>query len=187
MKRYSGILSLGVIGLTSLLFVGSALSDQPVAKRESVPRVSLKVARDRAKLLHDVYASTLHVMHDRYFHGDRAVVPARAMEDVFSDMKREYQVEARWIAVNLRAMNIDHDPETAFEKKAADEIDSGKTEVESIKDGYYRRAVAIPLSGGCIHCHAGVSSRSTRKPLAGLVISIPFANRDELAEQVPAK
>ena len=38
---------------------------------EDVPRVSVAVARDRAKLLHEVYVATLHVMHDRYFHSGR--------------------------------------------------------------------------------------------------------------------
>jgi hypothetical protein len=204
-KSQSWLLSAGVISLASLLLVRSALSDEPTAdlrpanrkaggpkqtttpQRESIPRVSLEVARDRAKLLHEVYASTLDVMHRRYFHGDRAIVPARAMEDVFSDMKRQYHVEADWIAVTLKAMSIDHEPETAFEKKAAEEIKSGKIEVESIDAGYYRRAVAIPLTGGCISCHGGLFRQSTRKPFAGLVISIPVTGSDDLVEQVPAK
>ena len=82
-------------------------------------------------------------MHQRYFPGDRATVPARAMEDVFSEMKRQHQIEARWISATLRGMNIDHDPETPFDKHAAREIASGKTEVEQIRAGYYRRAVAV--------------------------------------------
>lgn len=205
MKSQSSLLSAGVIGLACLLLVQSVLSDEPTPdlrpdhqkaagpkqtttpQGESVPRVSLAVARDRAKLLHEVYASTLDVMHRRYFHGDRAVVPARAMEDVFSDIERQYHVEADWIAVTLKAMSIDHEPETAFEKKAAREIKSGKTEVESIEAGYYRRAVAIPLTGGCIGCHGGLFRQSTRKPFAGLVISIPVNPGDELVEQIPAK
>lgn len=186
-----------VTSLVSLLLIRSACSDEPSADPEpvtgktsvfktpqqaSIPRVSLEVARDRAKLLHDVYASTLDVMHRRYFHGDRATVPARAMEDVFSEMRREYSIEARWIAASLRAMNIDHDPETPFEKQAAREITSGKTEVEEVHSGYYRRAVAISLSGGCMNCHSGSLSQSTRKHFAGLVISIPVDDGNDSAE-----
>ncbi len=89
------------------------------AAKEEVPRVPLVVARDRAKLLHDVYASMLDVIHRRYFHADRAIVPARAMEDVFSDMERAAHIEARWIVANLKAMSVDHEPETPFEKQAA--------------------------------------------------------------------
>ena len=84
-------------------------------------------------------------------------------------------------------MSIDHDPETEFEKKAAREISSGKQEIESIEGGYYRRAAAIPLIGGCVGCHAGPFHQSTKKPLAGLVISIPITGSDELIEQDPEK
>ena len=197
MRSGSLFLLVGLTGLVSLMLIRSACSDEPSAAAESVtgktavlntppeasiPRVSLEVARDRAKLLHDVYASTLDVMHRRYFHGDRATVPARAMEDIFSDVRREYSIEARWIAASLRAMNIDHDPETPFEKQAAREITSGKTEVEEIHSGYYRRAVAISLSGGCMNCHSGSLSQSTRKHFAALVISIPIDVGSESAE-----
>ena len=120
-------------------------------------------------------------------HGDRAIVPARAMEDVFSDIKRQSDIEAHWIAVTLKAMSVNHDPETPFEKQAARDIKLGKTEVETVQAGYYRRAVAIPLSGGCISCHEGLIRQSTRKPFAGLVISIPVHSGDDSAEQAQAE
>ena len=138
--------------------------------------VSLAAARDRAKLLHHVYASSLEMMHRRYFHGERAAVPARAMEDVFTEVRQQSGVDARWIAVTLEAMSINHKPKTDFEKHATRELKSGKNEVDTIADGYYRRAVAIPLRGGCIHCHdRSIGQRFTR-PVAGLVISIPLKN-----------
>ena len=87
----------------SLLFVEA--SDEPASDAKAVstttkpadsespdhgvPRVSVAVARDRAQLMHGIYLATLHAMHDRYFHADRAIVPARAMEDVFSEMERQ--------------------------------------------------------------------------------------------------
>ena len=205
MKSQLRLLSASVICFSSLLLVRSALSDEPAAEprsnhqqtagltrttpRERRPagRVPLEVARDRAKLLHDVYVSTLGVMHRRYFHGDRAIVPARAMEDVFADMEHQYHVEANWISVSLRAMSIDHDPETEFEKMAAGEIKSGEKEVELIDAGFYRRAVAIPLTGGCVGCHSGMLRQSTRRLFAGLVISIPITGTDDLEEPIPAK
>lgn len=137
-------------------------------------RVSVAVARDRAKVMHDVYSATLGTLHHRYFHGDRATVPARAMEDVFAELKRNSKVESRWISVNTKAMSLDHDPKTDFEKRAAQEISDGKLEVEVVEDGYYRRVGAIPLGGGCLSCHEGLF-RSTAKVqrFAGLVISVP--------------
>lgn len=141
---------------------------------EEKDRVSVEVARDRAKLMHDIYSATLEVMHHRYFHREKSVVPARAMEDVFDEMKLNSKSEARWIAVNLRAMSIDHEPETEFEKHAVREIVAGKSDVETIEGGYLRRATVIPLHEGCISCHEGTFRQPTKTPkFAGLVISIP--------------
>lgn len=147
----------------------------PVASRvEEKNRIPVELARDRAKLMHDIYEATLDVMHHRYFHRDRAVVPARAMEDVFSKIKRESNVEARWISVNLKAMSVDHEPETEFEKIAARQIAAGKMEVDIVEEGFYRRAGAIPLSSGCVSCHSGLFKEATQSPkYAALVISVP--------------
>lgn len=151
---------------------GSAKS---VPKVEESKRVSVEVARDRAKVMHDIYEATLDVMHHRYFHRERSVVPARAMEDVFSEIKRQSHVDARWISVNLKAMSIDHEPASDFEKKAAREIADGKSELDVVEDGYYRRAGAIPLSSGCVSCHAGLFKEATQTPkYAALVISVPI-------------
>jgi hypothetical protein len=137
-------------------------------------RVTVEAARERAKLMHDIYAVTLEVMHDRYFHGDRAMVPARAMEDVFEEMQRHSETRARWISVNLKPMSLDHKPESEFEKRAASEISRGETTVEAVEDGYYRSATAIPLTSGCVSCHGGFFSKPSDKPkFAGLVISVP--------------
>lgn len=138
-------------------------------------RVSVEVARDRARMLHEVYASTLDVMHNRYFHGERAIVPARAMEDVFSQIQTVSKIEARWFAVNLKPMSVAHEARTPFEKTAASQLASGKTDVEIVEDGYYRRAVSIPLGSGCISCHGGFLMKPSSQPkFAGLVISIPI-------------
>lgn len=144
---------------------------------EETNRVTIEVARDRAKVMHSVYEATLDVMHHRYFHRERSVVPARAMEDVFSEMKRQLQIEARWISVNLKPMSIDHEPVSEFEKLAAREIADGKTELDLIEDGYYRRAGVIPLGSGCVSCHAGLFKEANRTPkYAALVISVPIAS-----------
>ena len=144
-------------------------------KVDEKSRVSLDVARDRAKLMHEIYNATLEVMHRRYFHGDRAVIPARAMEDVFSEMKRQTETEAHWISVSFKAMSIDHDPKNDFEIRAAKEIGQGNSEFEVIEDGYFRRAGAIRLTSGCIGCHGGLFKEQEKTPrYAALVISVPL-------------
>lgn len=146
-------------------------ADSKASKEEGFP---LEVARDRAKVMHDVYEATLEVMHHRYFHGNRATVPARAMQDIFSTIERQSKVKARWISVNMKPMSIDHEPETKFEKAAAKAIAKGKSHVDVVENGYYRRAGAIPLSLGCVGCHGGLSSGASTTPkFAGLVISVP--------------
>ncbi len=141
-------------------------------------RVSVAVARERAKLMHEIYSATLDVMHERYFRDERAIVPARALEDVFADIERQSNIKARWIAVNTRAMSISHEPKSEFEKRAAREIAGGKREVEAVEDGYFRRAGAIPLASGCVQCHIGFFKEPPKSPrFASLVISIPVADK----------
>lgn len=152
--------------------------NEPAEEAGDDERVSVAVARDRAKLLHQVYASTLRVMHQRYFHGDNAPVPARAMEDVFSEIAWRSKVEAKWISANLQPMGVNHEPRTDFEKQAAKEISAGKDDFETVEKGYYRRAGSIPLSSGCIKCHAGFLGTAPKTPrYAGLVISVPITEQ----------
>ncbi len=41
---------------------------------------------------------------------------------MFARIEKRSNVKSRWIAVNTPAMSINHEPETAFEKKAAEEL-----------------------------------------------------------------
>jgi len=158
-------------GLVGFMIVSILPAEEPPAKAEGV---AVEVARERAKMLHDVYEATLDVMHERYFHGDRAMVPARAMEDVFARMSRRSQVEARWIAVNTKAMSVGHEPQSEFEKQAAKELTAGQEEHELVEDGVYQRAAPIQLGDSCVACHTGFFSAQSKSPrLAGLVIRIP--------------
>lgn len=196
MHRYSSPLlwlQLGVMGTVALFT--ATFADEPAVRAnpseqnatdvakltepagDAIHPVSLAVARDRAKLLQDVYMSTLEVIHERYFHGDRVIVPARAMEAIFMDVKRHNHIDARWISVNLKAMSLDHEPQSEFEKFAATEIAKGAKEVERVEEGKYYRATAISLSGGCVTCHVSFSQQaSTSKKFAGLVLRIPIQN-----------
>jgi hypothetical protein len=146
---------------------------KPVEKPDDM-RVSVAVARDRAKLMHDIYSATLDAMHHRYFRREGAVLPARALEDVFKEIDGKTKIKARWIAVNTPAMSINHEPETAFEKKAAEALAEAKAEYATTEKGYYLRATPIPLGAGCVSCHTKFGATDDKKPrFAGLVISIP--------------
>jgi len=159
--------------------VSSQKQQHESSKLDKTEGFPLAVARDRAKVMHEVYEATLEVMHHRYFHGDRATVPARAMQDIFSTIERQSKMKARWISVNMKPMSIDHEPETEFEKTAAKAISKGKSHVDVVENGYYRRAGAIPLRSGCVGCHGGLSSGASTTPkFAGLVISVPLSENE---------
>jgi hypothetical protein len=142
--------------------------------------LSVEVARDRAFVMHNIYAATLDVLHHRYFHRDRAIIPARVMHDIFDEVERTSKTEARWISASMKAMSLDHEPKSDFEKKAAKAIAAGTKHLEVIEDGYYRRATAIPLGSGCVSCHGGFSRKQSETPkFAGLVISLPIRSGDQ--------
>jgi len=176
---------IGVLCVTLNLFAGTDkdTKNRPngntkaasTEKSDDEKLVTLAVARERAKLTHEIYSATLDVMHHRYFRRDRATIPARAMEDVFKKIERKSNITARWISVNAKAMSIDHEPETAFEKKAARSLGRRNVEkIEIVEDGYYRRAETIRLTGGCISCHVGFGADPKVARFAGLVISVPI-------------
>lgn len=124
--------------------------------------------------MHGIYSATLDSMLHRYFRREGAVLPPRAMADVFADIDLQTKMKSRWIAVNTPAMSINHEPETAFKKKAAAAIAEGKTQYESVEKGYSLRAGAIPLGTGCVGYHTKFALTTDKTPrFAGLVISIP--------------
>jgi Protein of unknown function (DUF3365) len=137
--------------------------------------VTVAEARERAKLMHNIYAATLDVMHHHFFKRDRSVLPARAMEDVFAEMEKQSNIKAGWISVNTKAMSIHHEPKNEFEKNAAKAITAGKEVFELVEGGFYHRAGAIPLGAGCVSCHTGFFSKAPQtQRFAGLVISVPI-------------
>jgi hypothetical protein len=201
--------SFGIVGLTAAFCLKLATAEEtsrpangpagspPAAAgvatenaADKLPRVSVEVARDRARLMHDIYSATLDTMHHKYFHGDRTVVPARAMEDVFKAIERDNHYQSRWISASLSPMSIDHEPKTDFEKNAAKSLAKGEDMVETIEDGYYRRAGSISLTGGCVSCHGGLfAGTSPSRKFAGLIISIPVDKNARLTtsdEKKPA-
>ncbi len=136
--------------------------------------VSVSEARERAKMLHDIYEATLRTIHSRYFKENAGVpIPSRAMEDVFARVTRRSKVTARWIAVNTQAMSLEHEPEDAFEKDAVRILSSGSQEFERVENGVYRRAAPIALFDSCLKCHAPPPIRVTNARYAGLIIGMP--------------
>lgn len=183
--NFAAVVSLCVLGLTLVSSAeppardagarqkGTPASAQQTEEHQRAP-LTLAEARQRAELAHNFYSATLDAMHRSYFTSATAPVPARVMERMFKDVEREENLQARWIAVNARAMSIDHEPDTDFEKTAAKEIAAGKGSYERVENGVYQRAGAISLMNhGCLTCHHGFGKKNTKDRFAGLIISIP--------------
>jgi hypothetical protein len=169
----------GLLGLTLSLSADPPSGHQKTALSDAIQgaanQLTVAEARARAKLMHQIYASTLEVMHHHFFKRDRAVLPARALEDVFAEIDTNTKIKAAWIAVNTKAMSINHEPKNDFEKQAAKAIAAGKGEFELVENGVYRRASAIPLGAHCVSCHTGFFSKTPQtQRFAGLVISVPL-------------
>lgn len=187
-----GCLALGVVGLSAAAVAWSdeAPGARPAGEAAAVgavpanPRVA--AARERAKLVHDIYTVTLDVMHERYFRNDRSTIPARAMEDVFAEVARTNKIDARWIGVNARTMGINHEPKDEFEKNAARAIGSGQEDFEAVENGVYRRAQGVPLAVGCLTCHGSFGMVPKTPRFAGLVINIPV-DKEPAARPADAK
>jgi hypothetical protein len=164
---------LSVFSFVALSFAES-VEDGNQDKKQPAQKLSVAQARERATLTHQLYSATLDTMHQSYFINERAAVPARVMESMFTEVERRENIKARWIAVNARAMSVDHEPKTDFEKQAAEEIASGKVAYERVENGVYQRAGSISLMNhGCLTCHVGFGKKNTKDRFAGLIISIP--------------
>ncbi len=155
--------------------VPSASAAEPRAKPVPPESPVVVSARERAALAHVIYASTMEVLHRHYFRRGQAVLPARAMEDVFADVAEQTKVEGSWIAVNTKAMSIHHEPKTDFEKQAASAIAAGEEKFEAVEKDVYRSARPIPLGEGCVNCHTGMFRGPSKTPrMAGLIVTVPL-------------
>ena len=149
----------------------------PAAEPRARPGESPAVvaARERAALTHVIYATTMEMLHRHYFRRGQAVLPARAMEDVFAEVAEQTKVEGSWIAVNTKAMSVHHEPKTDFEKQAAAAIAAGQERFEAVDKDVLRIARPIPLGEGCVNCHTGMFRSSASTPrMAGLIVAVPL-------------
>ena len=178
----------GYAGVTIAFSLASRSNDGTTPSTESVNdgEPSIDAARQHAIVAQDIYSATLGMLHRRYFHNDKALLPARAMQDVFDEIENGSKVKAQWISASLKPMSIDHAPKTEFERQAAKEIAAGSPHLEIVEEGYYRRAIAIPLTGGCLGCHEGMFQNSGGKKFAGLIVSVPIQDESSAA-QIDAK
>jgi len=158
---------------------GSTASDEPVkaAKAADAPLPTVDEARGRARLLHETIHDTLQVVHAQYYREDEGLaIPAATLKQVFRRLAERRKVEVRWLVVDARAMNVDHNPRDDFEKDAVKSFADGKDEHELAENGIYRHAGRITLTSECLKCHLP-NRTSNKSRTAGLVISMPIEKK----------
>ncbi|EMB16618.1 signal peptide protein [Rhodopirellula europaea 6C] len=183
---FAGAMTLGWL-LTSELAVSQTKSiDAPAKNATTVrtsddessrdhPKTTLVEARTRAAILHETLHGTLQVMHRDFFREDEGLsIPSRSLEDVFAELEKSHGIQLRWIAVDLKAMNVDNEPETGFEERAVKSLKTGKPSFDETEKDVYRFAGRIRLSATCLSCHASRRSSNDDRA-AALVISIPLS------------
>jgi hypothetical protein len=147
----------------------------PARTAQEQPKPTIDEARRRAEILHEAMHATLQVVHLQYFREDEGLaIPAATLRSVFRELGRRQGVELRWLSVNAQAMNTDHQPQSDFEKAAAEKIAAGAASHEQTTGGTYRRVGAVALESECLKCHLPTRT-DTRPRAAGLLISMPVA------------
>lgn len=180
--------------LFSIAMISTGVSEEPVGASTkgvketeggaAVPLAapSLKEARRQAEILHTALHSTLQAVHHSYYRNDQGLLlPAAVLKDVFADLESEQRVKLRWLAVEGKAMNSDHEPQDQFEKDAVQALKSGKREFERIEGGIYRRVGSITLTNHCLKCHLP-NRKSLEDRTAGLIIAIPLIQNEPNAK-----
>jgi hypothetical protein len=143
----------------------------------------LKVDKNIYNLAGADWGARNHLLHESVEHVQETH-SLSGVGDVFRGVERETHVQARWISASFAPMSLGHEPRTDFEKEAARKIAKREKKVETIEEGYYRRAGSISLHGGCVSCHGGAfANQSTSPKFAGLIISIPVEASAQLESQ----
>lgn len=148
--------------------------DQQLKQKNKFLPTTKEEAHTRARLLHETIHGSLQVMHRDFFLEDESItIPSHSLEDVFKELDRAYGVKVRWLAVNAKAMNIDNEPKSDFDKSAVTVLSDGKPEYDLLSNNIYQFAGSIRLPSQCLKCH--LPRRTSNKDrVAGLVISMPL-------------
>ena len=165
------LLLLWVTSETAVTYSAAKAEDKATAAQNPATTTE---ARARARLLHETIHGVLQVVHRDFFREDESLgIPSRSLDDVFSELERSHHVKLRWLAVNAKAMNVDHQPQNEFEREAVKVLRAGKTEYESFTPESFRFVGSIHLSAQCLKCHLPLRTNNEARA-AGLVITMPL-------------
>jgi hypothetical protein len=144
-----------VVGV-SIMVVGLSLKAQE--RREATP-AGVERARSTVKMLDDLYKTAVVSISKRYIEDQGGTPAALVAKDVFEAMHKKGWHSARLVDATGRPKNKENVAKTDFEKKAVEQMKSGKPYYEEVgdKDGkpVFRAATIVPaVMRQCASCHA---------------------------------
>ncbi len=161
------------IRIATLLLLAVSIGNAEPA--DISPPTSIDEARARAVILHETIHGSLQVIHRDFFLEDESrVIPSASLEDVFHSLEDEFDVQLKWLVVETDVVNVDHQPEGEFEKKAVNALADRKPYWDAVEKDTYRFAGPIRLASQCLKCHVR-NRKDTDDRTAGLVITMPIS------------
>ncbi len=177
-KRWTSLACLVLLGSLVTFAVDDAESTESQRARsvtDAVVPVASSEARMRAQMLYELARGSLQIMHRDFFDDDNSLaIPSASLEEVFQEMEKRFGVTMKWLVVDADVLNVEHLPESDFEKLAVKALAAGNPDAETIDAGLYHFAGPIRLDARCLKCHVKRRT-SNEERLAGLVITIPIA------------
>ena len=177
MKTRLGSLVLAVMAGAAAVIALTGAPAEPVAAKEpeKPDPAAVERARQEVKKLDDLYKTAVVGITKTYVEQQADTPAATVAKGLFEAMHQKGYHNARLIDATGKPKNKKNVAETAFEKKAVEEIKGGKTYVEEVgeQDGkpVFRAGTVVPaVMSQCAVCHGGKEGRL----LGAIVYEVPI-------------
>jgi uncharacterized membrane protein len=162
-------------GVAGGLFIRTQLPPVHAAEPDAAEAAKIDRAREQVKMLDDLYKNAVVAITSKYVENQADTPAAAVAKEVFAAMHKKGWHTARLVDVTGRPKNKENVAKTDFEKKAVQEIKSGKTYYEEIgeKDGkpVFRAATVVPaVMQQCVVCHG----KRDKNLLGTIVYELPI-------------
>lgn len=181
-KRLNYLLPLCGLTILSLFtlpqLLGKDKKPQPQTS-QSDPTVdpALAAARQQLHMLDDLYKTAIVLITEHYVNKETDLSGATAAKALFSAMKEKGHHEVRLIDATGAPYNDENLAKDKFEKKAVEELKTGKAtyeQVETRDDGrYLRLATAVPVvMDKCVMCHESYKDAKAGEAIGALTYTL---------------
>lgn len=160
-KRFSRPASSLLVGGAAFLLAGvlvagltpAAGAPAPPATK-SAPLPTLAAARERVRMMDDIYVTAVLVTHKMYVRDPGTPAAVTWAKQVFHGLQGKGWPEARILSGVDRPLNPENDPSDPFERDAVAAFRAGKPSFERVEGGVLRYATALHVvDASCITCH----------------------------------